>query len=459
MGRRDEPRGDRRVARLIADGRPSSSGPTARDEMPLDADHREWRARLLSQRRAEEARLAPLTYDETALVTSLILATGLPAPREVVSAVYERTDGIPLHIEELLGALGDDARTDGKAIRNAHVPSTIEDAVLARFAGCPTTRGGRAGRRRGRPVLRARVLAGIMDRNVGELDERARGARRQLLPVHVQLGRQGLLRLPSPAPAGRAVRVRAGAYLGDTPPEHAFEVRQSSYLTNWKRDRQGWIVPFLKSPRDGESALCWRDTDRAAGRSALYRFGAAPSEDPEVEDGVIELTREGLQRRPPDILFLSLEMLNREIGNPVWARTLGIDNRGNPPRLLLLDEVHTYEGLAGAQVPWILQRWLAAVQPAGLHIVGLSATLRDAAQHLATIAGITTGRIQEVAPVEDPDPRRSEYLSEGIEYNVAVRGSTGSGVFAAGDVNPDHDVVKSSTDAGSPTRSACGGHD
>ena len=50
-----------------------------------------------------------LTLDETALVTTLILGTGLPAPRDIVAAVHQRTDGVPLHIEELLGALGAEA--------------------------------------------------------------------------------------------------------------------------------------------------------------------------------------------------------------------------------------------------------------------------------------------------------------------------------------------------------------
>ena len=104
------------------------------DELPVDSYHREWRARLLSQRLAEEARLSPLTFDQTAMVTTLILGTGLPAPREVVKAIYERTDGIPLHIEELLGALDEEARQDGRAIRDAVVPDTIEDAILARAA-------------------------------------------------------------------------------------------------------------------------------------------------------------------------------------------------------------------------------------------------------------------------------------------------------------------------------------
>ena len=95
---------------------------------------RDWRSRWITQRIAEEVRLAPLSEDETALVTTLILDTGLPAPREVAAAVYERTDGIPLHIEELLGALSADARANGLAIKEAAVPETIEDAVLARLS-------------------------------------------------------------------------------------------------------------------------------------------------------------------------------------------------------------------------------------------------------------------------------------------------------------------------------------
>ncbi|HEU0242451.1 MAG TPA: LuxR C-terminal-related transcriptional regulator, partial [Candidatus Limnocylindrales bacterium] len=141
------------------------------DEQPTASLHREWRSRLLSQRLAEEARLRPLTREETALVVTLILATGLPAPREVVNAVYERTDGIPLHVEELLAALDDRARVDGRAIRDAHVPDTIEDAVLARVARLsPEARDvARAGAVIGR-CFTPEVLAGCMDRQIAELD-------------------------------------------------------------------------------------------------------------------------------------------------------------------------------------------------------------------------------------------------------------------------------------------------
>jgi DNA-binding CsgD family transcriptional regulator/tetratricopeptide (TPR) repeat protein len=134
------------------------------DEAPSGTSLRDWRSRWITQRIVEEVRLAPLTQAETALVTTLILDTGLPAPREVAAAVYERTEGVPLHIEELLGALSADARANGLAIREATVPETIEDAVLARLSH----RSGqaqaviRAGAVIGR-CFNAEVLAGIMD--------------------------------------------------------------------------------------------------------------------------------------------------------------------------------------------------------------------------------------------------------------------------------------------------------
>jgi len=134
------------------------------DEALPGTSLRDWRSRWITQRIAEEVRLTPLSQAETALVTTLILDTGLPAPREVAAAVYERTDGIPLHIEELLGALSAEARANGLAIREATVPDTIEDAVLTRLSHHSTEAQAvaRAGAIIGR-CFSAEVLAGIMD--------------------------------------------------------------------------------------------------------------------------------------------------------------------------------------------------------------------------------------------------------------------------------------------------------
>jgi DNA-binding CsgD family transcriptional regulator len=152
------------LARQSRDRQLLLTGDYRTEEVAPGASLRDWRARLITQRVAEEVRLAPLTEAETALVTTLILDTGLPAPREVASAVFERTDGIPLHIEELLGALSAEARADGRAIREATVPDTIEDAVIARIAqrSPEAQAAARAGAVIGRSFV-PEVLAGIMD--------------------------------------------------------------------------------------------------------------------------------------------------------------------------------------------------------------------------------------------------------------------------------------------------------
>jgi DNA-binding CsgD family transcriptional regulator len=141
------------------------------DELPAASIHREWRARLLTQRLAEEARVQRLTKDQTALVTTLLLGTGLPASREVVEAVHARTNGIPLHVEELLAAVGG-STTDGRSILGAHVPDTIEDAILAHATRLSDE--ARAVARAGAVLGRCfvpHVLAGILDRPLAALDE------------------------------------------------------------------------------------------------------------------------------------------------------------------------------------------------------------------------------------------------------------------------------------------------
>ena len=142
------------------------------DEMPSATSLRDWRSRLVTQRLVEELRLRPLDATETALVTTLVLDTGLPAPRDVVDALFDRTDGIPLHIEELLGAISADARANGYAIREATVPETIEDAVISRLSHrSPEAQAvARAGAVIGRCFV-PDVLAGIMDVPESSVDD------------------------------------------------------------------------------------------------------------------------------------------------------------------------------------------------------------------------------------------------------------------------------------------------
>src|SRR4029077_2964295 len=102
------------------------------DELHSGMPMRELRARLLSQRLAEEIRLPRLGPAQTATVVSAIL--GRPAPTRMIAAIHERSDGIPLHVEEFLAAIGEDTLTPQSdvAVQSAAVPDTIGDAVVSR---------------------------------------------------------------------------------------------------------------------------------------------------------------------------------------------------------------------------------------------------------------------------------------------------------------------------------------
>src|SRR5204863_360423 len=86
------------------------------------------KTRLLSQRLSEGIRLPRLGLAQTAAMTSALL--GRPAPAQMVQAIHERSDGIPLHVEELLAAIDEDTLTpqSGAAIQAATVPDTLGDA-------------------------------------------------------------------------------------------------------------------------------------------------------------------------------------------------------------------------------------------------------------------------------------------------------------------------------------------
>lgn len=215
--------------------------------------------------------------------------------------------------------------------------------------------------------------------------------------------------------------IRFAALLGPTPHANWFTPNaQGQYLAarrGWRRVSDGWIVPYLQSPADGRTELIWRDSDRVAGRTALYTNAGTQ---PVVPDGELAITREQMIHSPPDVLFLSLEMLNREMGNPEWRAVFGLDDSRPPVRLVLLDEMHTHEGLAGAQAAWVLRRWRFWGGQRSLHTVGLSATLRQAPRHLAHLAQLDLANVSEIKPLD------KELVSESMHYQVMLKSDPAS---------------------------------
>ncbi|MFB6698020.1 protein DpdJ [Streptomyces rubiginosohelvolus] len=214
--------------------------------------------------------------------------------------------------------------------------------------------------------------------------------------------------------------IRVGALYGDTP-WNARDRRlepDSGVSTAWKRTAHGVVCPFLPcpSPACGTGELQWTDEDRRRGREQLTctRCGYT------LQDGRLALTRESLKRNPPDLLFTTTEMLNQSSGNSYLEWLLGWCGKQSAPSLVLLDEVHTYSGLHGAQVALLLRRWREAARRP-MTFVGLSATLRDADKFFAQLVGLRPGDVDPVEPAE------AAMQSEGREYALALRGDPVSG--------------------------------
>lgn len=106
-----------RLARRLAGLPVLVVGTFRTDELDPAAPPRRWRSRMLTQRLAEELRLRRL--DRSATDAMVIAILGTMPEADVLDALYARSDGIPLHVEELIGA-------------GAQVPDTLADAVLAR---------------------------------------------------------------------------------------------------------------------------------------------------------------------------------------------------------------------------------------------------------------------------------------------------------------------------------------
>lgn len=215
----------------------------------------------------------------------------------------------------------------------------------------------------------------------------------------------------------RRRKLTIGTLFGDTP--HSSTTFNSvSAVNGWRKLRNGFACPFIRCPsEDCTGDMIWKDTDRNSGIERLVctrcGVGTAPDE--------LVLTRERILKEPPDILFTTSEMLNQRLGDSQLGRIFAVaTSPQEKPPLVLLDEVHTYSGLSGAQVALLLRRWKHAAR-ARPHFVGLSATLTDARRFFARLIGVDDYLVEEVSP------HPNEMERSGAEYLLAVRGDPASG--------------------------------
>lgn len=103
------------------------------DELYPRVPMRRWRSLLVTQRLAEEARLARLDLAQTATLVASLIGEDAPLPTSTVEVIQRRTDGFPLHIEELVGLLVQTVGLRAADIDAVGMPDTLEDAILGRL--------------------------------------------------------------------------------------------------------------------------------------------------------------------------------------------------------------------------------------------------------------------------------------------------------------------------------------
>lgn len=207
--------------------------------------------------------------------------------------------------------------------------------------------------------------------------------------------------------------MKIGALYGAIPNDCSFS---SIEQKKWKRNREntGWICPILNCPKT-DIPLIWLDSDI---NNKIERL--VPSQNIQgavtLESQHLALTRETLLKETPDILFITLEMLNRRLSDFEMKKLFGIGKQSHQkPFLMLLDEVHTYIGTSGAQAALVIRRWKQALW-GNVKFVGLSATLIDAERFFSELTGIYEEKIIEITPQID------EMVEEGAEYQIILKG-------------------------------------
>ncbi len=217
--------------------------------------------------------------------------------------------------------------------------------------------------------------------------------------------------------SGRPLRI--GTFFGLTPTRaDVTAVSRSWKVPIASGEERGYVCPFAVCP-NCKARLIWWQRDIEQGKQTLLCESRSSIDsschfatDPEQ----VLLTRQAAQKKPPDLLFTTAETLNQRMSDPGTRRLLGIGQaRAKRPLFMLLDEVHTYEGMSGAQAAMVFRRWRKGVR-SPVRWVGLSATLREGPAFLGQVIGVNEAAIEEVTP------EVGEFETKAAEYQLILRG-------------------------------------
>lgn len=127
-------------------------------------------------------------------------------------------------------------------------------------------------------------------------------------------------------------------------------------------------------------------------------------------------TKTAIRAQAPAIFLVVTESLHQWMQKPSYGGVFGDDERREPPRAVLADEIHLYSHQGGAQVGWTLRRLLQRLRTNGEArpiAIGMSATLGDPRAIWSALSGFPIDAVQQVQPAPGdrvPNPRGREYF-------------------------------------------------
>ncbi len=208
-------------------------------------------------------------------------------------------------------------------------------------------------------------------------------------------------------------KIKIGAFFGDTVqyPKELILYDSKRWLP--VKGREAFICPYLVCPQTGcDGRLLWHSGDIEQGIERLKCENC----DTWVGADELALSRESMKKSSPDILFTTTEMLNQRMGDSTFNHLFGCGEKKGSLRLVLLDEVHTYSGVHGAQVALLIRRW-RMISKLKVQFVGLSATLKEAKPFFSNLTGVPESFVEKIEPSDE------EIEYEGSEYIAVLQGN------------------------------------
>jgi hypothetical protein len=182
----------------------------------------------------------------------------------------------------------------------------------------------------------------------------------------------------------------------------------------WHAGGGAWRCPYTDCPACGQPLLFRKDGER----TWLECFACGEQID------YILTTRDAQRAAPPDVLIITTESINRRLSDPAFQGLFG-DETFTIPGLVMLDEIHLYTGVNGAQVALLVRRLLQrlhlAAETLGRQeapvVVGLSATIREPVHHLCRLTGLPAQSVLH----EQVDPATDRTRQVGADHYIFVR--------------------------------------